>query len=268
MKARILVGVVGVPALLGAIWVGFPALTVVVGVAALVGLWEFNRMAKAWGAGPYWPYAFLWTTLFVVHGQLAAQHGNYSIYLIAGGLAPLIVFALARRTRSTFKSCLHTAIGPLYVGFLLSHALLLREGAAGLEDGRAWLFYALLMTFAADTGAFFVGKLVGRHRMAPTVSPGKTWEGFVGGLVFAVGASVGLSSLLGLPVSILGQLLLGLLLGLTAALGDLAESFMKRRAGVKDSGVIVPGHGGILDRMDSLLVTLPVTFYVAAYIIT
>ena len=124
------------------------------------------------------------------------------------------------------------------------------------------------MTFAADTGAFFVGKLLGRHRMAPTVSPGKTWEGFVGGLVCAVGASVGLSSLLGLPVSILGQLILGLLLGLTAALGDLAESFMKRRAGVKDSGVIVPGHGGILDRMDSLLVTLPVTFYVAAYIIT
>ena len=84
----------------------------------------------------------------------------------------------------------------------MSHALLLREGAAGLEDGRAWLFYALLMTFAADTGAFFVGKLVGRHRMAPTVSPGKTWEGFAGGLVFAVGASVGLSSLLDLPVSI------------------------------------------------------------------
>ena len=268
MKARILVGVVGVPALLSAVWVGFPALTIVVGVASLVGLWEFNRMAKAWDADAFWPYAFLWTTLFVVHGQLAAQHGNFSIYLLAGGLSPLIVFALARRNRPTSRSCLYTAVGPIYVGFLLSHALLLREGAAGLEDGRSWLLYALLMTFAADTGAFFVGKLVGRHRMAPTVSPGKTWEGFVGGLTFALGASVGLSSLLGLPVSILGQLILGLLLGLTAALGDLSESFMKRRASVKDSGVIVPGHGGILDRMDSLLVTIPVTFYVAAYIIT
>ena len=103
MKARILVGIVGVPALLGAIWVGFPALTVVVGVAALVGLWEFNRMAKAWGAGTFWPYAFLWTTLFVVHGQLAAQHGNFSIYLLAGGLSPLIVFALARRNRPTSR---------------------------------------------------------------------------------------------------------------------------------------------------------------------
>ena len=268
MKARILVGIIGVPALLGAVWVGFPALTIVVGVAALVGLWEFNRMAKAWGADAFWPYAFLWTTLFVVHGQLAAQHGNFSIYLLAGGLTPLLAFALARRTRSTSRSCLHTAVGSIYVGFLLSHALLLREGTAGLEDGRSWLLYALLMTFAADTGAFFVGKLLGRHRMAPTVSPGKTWEGFVGGLTLALGASVGLSSLLGLPVSILGQLILGLLLGLTAAMGDLAESFMKRRASVKDSGVIVPGHGGILDRMDSLLVTIPVTFYVAAYIIT
>ena len=133
MKARILVGIVGVPALLGAVWMGFPALTVVVGVAAVVGLWEFNRMAKAWGADAFWPYAFLWTTLFVVHGQLAAQHGNFSIYLLAGGLSPLIVFALARRNRSTFKSCLHTAIGPLHVGFLLSHAC---SCVRGLQDWR------------------------------------------------------------------------------------------------------------------------------------
>ena len=267
MKARLLVGIVGVPVLLSAIWVGFPALTVVVGIAALIGLWEFNRMAKAWGAEVYRPLSIAWTILFVVHGQLAAQHGNFSIYLIVVVLLPLLAFALVRRNRPTLRNCLHTAIGPLYVGFLLSHALLMREGAAGLEDGRAWLLYALLMTFAADTGAFFVGKLVGRHRMAPTVSPGKTWEGFAGGLACAVGASVGLSALLGLPLSTPGQLLFGLLLGLIAPLGDLVESFMKRRAGVKDSGVIVPGHGGILDRMDSLLVSLPVTFYVAAYII-
>ena len=267
MKARILVALVGIPALLGAVWVGFPALTLIVGIAALVGLWEFNRMAKAWGADVYWPLAFLWTALFVAHGQLAAQHGNFSIYLIAGGLALLLILALARRTRATLKNCLHTAIGPLYVGFLLSHALLLREGAAGLADGRDWLLYALLMTFAADTGAFFVGKFLGRHRMAPTISPGKTWEGFGGGLALAVGVSVGLSALFGLPISIPCQIALGLLLSIVAPLGDLAESYMKRRAGVKDSGIIVPGHGGILDRMDSLLVTLPVTFYVAAYII-
>lgn len=267
MKARILVALVGIPVLLGAIWVGFPALTLVVGVAVLIGLWEFNRMAKAWGAAPYWPYSLLWTVLFVVHAQLAADHGNFSIYLIAGGLAPLLVIVLVGRNRETFQNCLHTALGPLYVGFLLSHGLLLREGAAGLEEGRDWLLYALFVTFAADTGAFFVGKLLGRHKMAPTISPGKTWEGFVGGLAFTAGASVGLTALLDLPMSIVCQLSLGLLLGTVAALGDLAESYMKRRANLKDSGVIVPGHGGILDRMDSLLATLPVTFYVAAYII-
>ena len=103
--------------------------------------------------------------------------------------------------------------------------------------------------------------------MAPDISPGKTWEGFAGGLVAAAGASIGLTALLGLPCSVPCQIAFGLLLGTVAPLGDLAESWMKRRAGVKDSGVIVPGHGGILDRMDSLLVTLPVTFYVAAYII-
>ena len=267
MKARILVAIVGIPVLLGAIWVGFPALTIIVGVASFIGVWEFNRMAKAWGAAPYLPYSLLWTALFVAHAQLAANHGNFSLYLIVGGLVPLLAVALVRRNRRTLQNCLHTALGPLYVGFLLSHALLLREGAAGLEDGRNWLLYALFITFAADTGAFFVGKLLGRHKMAPTISPGKTWEGFVGGLACAAGVSVGLTALLGLPMSIVCQLALGLLLGTVAALGDLAESCMKRRADLKDSGVIVPGHGGILDRIDSLLTTLPVTFYVAAYII-
>ena len=267
MKARILVAIVGIPVLLGAIWVGFPALTVVVGVAALIGLWEFHRMAKAWGASPYLAYSLLWTVLFIAHAQLAVDIGNFSALLIVGGLAPLLVIALLRRNRVTFRNCLHTALGPLYVGFLLSHALLLREGAAGLEDGRNWLLYALLITFAADTGAFFVGKFLGRHKMAATISPGKTWEGFIGGLVGAAGVSIGLTALLDLPMSLTCQIALGLLLGIVAALGDLAESHMKRRADLKDSGVIVPGHGGILDRMDSLLVTLPVTFYVAAYII-
>ncbi len=267
MKPRVLVALAGIPALLGAIWVGFPALTIVVGAAALIGLWEFHRMAKAWNAVPFLPYSLLWTVLFVAHAQLAADHGNFSLYLIAGGLAPLLIFTLIRRNRPTFKNSLHTAIGPLYVGFLLSHALLLREGAAGLEDGHGWLLYALLITFAADTGAFFVGKLLGRRKMAPTVSPGKTWEGFAGGLAAAAGASVGLTALLDLPMSIPSQIALGLLLAIVAALGDLAESCMKRRANLKDSGVIIPGHGGILDRIDSLLLTLPVTFYAAAYII-
>lgn len=267
MKARILVAIVGIPALLGAIWVGFPALTIVVGVAALIGLWEFHRMAKGWGASPYLPYSLLWTALFIAHAQLASDHGNFSIFVIAGGFLPLLALALIRRNRSTFKNCLHTALGPLYVGFLPSHAILLREGAAGLEYGRDWLLYALFITFAADTGAFFVGKFLGRHKMAPTISPGKTWEGFFGGLVGAAGVSVGLTALFGLPIYIVCQIALGLLLGIVAALGDLAESYMKRRANRKDSGVIVPGHGGILDRMDSLLATLPVTFYVAAYII-
>ena len=267
MKARILVAIVGIPALLGAIWQGFPSLTIVVGVAALIGIWEFHRMAKGWGAAPYWPYGILWTVLFVVHAQLAADNGNFSIFLIAGGLAPLLAFALLRRSRASFQNCLHTALGPLYVGFLLSHALLLREGAAGLEDGRDWLLYALFVTFAADTGAFFIGKFLGRNKMAPEISPGKTWEGFVGGLAGAAGVSVGLTALLGLPCSLPCQIVFGLLLGTVAPLGDLAQSYMKRRAGVKDSGVLLPGHGGILDRMDSLLATLPVTFYVAAYII-
>ncbi len=269
MKARLLVSLVGIPALLGILWAGFPFLTILVAGAALVGLWEFHRLALALKARPNLPLGALWTLAFVVNGQIASQHGSLAPHIIGAGLIVTLAWALARRRGASFlRSWLLTAAGPLYVGFLLSHALLLREGGNGLYDGRAWLLYALFATFATDTGAYLVGRAFGRHRLAPTISPSKTWEGALGGLVLAAGASMGLCALLDLPVATWLQPVLGLALGVVAQGGDMLESLLKRRAGVKDAGGLLPGHGGLLDRMDSLLLTIPVTHYSLALVLS
>ena len=178
-------------------------------------------------------------------------------------------------------------LGPVYIGFLLGHGLAMRDLSGGDgESGRAWLLFTLIVVFACDTGAFAIGRLVGRHRMAPRLSPNKTWEGAAGGLAASVGAAllVGLAFDLALPVwhraligsvSIPGpafylspvimpvwqQALIGAVASVAAQVGDLFESALKRAANVKDSGSIMPGHGGVLDRMDSILFALPAVFY-------
>jgi phosphatidate cytidylyltransferase len=151
--------------------------------------------------------------------------------------------------------------GPVYVGFLLAHALLLRESGGASDLGRNWLLFALLVTFATDTGAFFVGRSMGRHRMLPGISPNKTWEGALGGFILAVIAALALGSLLDLGLERWQHAAIGATVGVVSQVGDLFESKLKRISQVKDAGSIIPGHGGILDRLDSLLVSIPTVYY-------
>ena len=153
-------------------------------------------------------------------------------------------------------------LGPVYIGFLLGHGLAMRELPGGDGDlGRSWLLFTLLVVFACDTGAFAAGRLAGRRRMAPRVSPNKTWEGAAGGLAASVGAALLVGLSFDLAVPLWQQAVIGAVAGAAAQAGDLFESAVKRAANVKDSGSIMPGHGGILDRMDSILFALPAVFY-------
>ena len=157
---------------------------------------------------------------------------------------------------------LFLVLGPVYVGFLLGHGLALRDlSGDGDNLGRSWLLFTLLVVFACDTGAYAIGRLLGRHRMAPKVSPNKTWEGAAGGFIASIGVAllVGVVFDLGLPLW--QQAMVGAVASVAAQLGDLAESSLKRAANVKDSGSIMPGHGGILDRLDSILFALPAVYY-------
>jgi phosphatidate cytidylyltransferase len=150
-----------------------------------------------------------------------------------------------------------TALAALYPGGLLAFAPLIR----GLDQGREWVFLLVLVTFATDTAAFAVGKLIGKTPLAPSISPGKTREGAIAGFIVAGLSSVVLSSLFDLTVSVPAALALGLLMGIAGQVGDLAESRLKRWAGVKDSGILVPGHGGVLDRLDSIVFNLGLLYY-------
>jgi phosphatidate cytidylyltransferase len=154
--------------------------------------------------------------------------------------------------------------GVLYVGVLGAHFVLLRN----LDDGQRWLVVMLAVTFATDTGAYTVGRLLGRHRMAPAISPAKTWEGAGGGLAAGAGAGVLATTLLDLGTDAPGPLLIPLALPAAAIAGDLLESALKRRMGVKDISTLLPGHGGLLDRLDSLLLVGPSLYWMLRWLQT
>jgi phosphatidate cytidylyltransferase len=152
--------------------------------------------------------------------------------------------------------------GLLYIPLLLSHAALLRT----LPAGRDWIFLVLFVVMASDTLAYFVGMKWGRHSLYVAVSPKKTIEGSVGGLLGGICGALTCKWSFFAELGALDVLLLGCGVGAFSQLGDLVESLLKRSFGVKDSGSIIPGHGGLLDRLDSLLFAFPVTYYYAIWV--
>lgn len=154
-----------------------------------------------------------------------------------------------------------TVMGGLYLGWFLGHFLLLRAR----PDGLAWTIVAFLATWISDTGAYFVGLAIGRHKLWPRISPKKSWEGSIGGLVTGVLGSMLIAWLAGLPPG--HGAAVGALISIIAPFGDFAISMMKRQVGVKDSGSLIPGHGGMLDRLDSLLFSAVVVYYYVKWVV-
>jgi phosphatidate cytidylyltransferase len=157
----------------------------------------------------------------------------------------------------------------LWLGWLISHFVLIREMSSpfGLGTGTRWLVVTFLATWVTDSAAYFVGKAVGRHPFAPYLSPKKTWEGTVGGWIGGVvGTALVAHWLVELPW--MHGLILGALVGIAATLGDLAKSMVKRQMKVKDFSALIPGHGGMFDRIDSLLFVAPVVYYYATLVVT
>ncbi|WP_434381614.1 phosphatidate cytidylyltransferase [Melittangium boletus] len=159
-----------------------------------------------------------------------------------------------------------TRVAHLVLGFLYGSVGLTALCAVRLmPDGMAWVFAALVITWANDTAAYFAGRFLGRHKLYPAVSPNKTWEGFFGGLVGSVGGMF-VSRLLFPVFTPMDCLFLGIFGGILGPIGDLCESMLKRAYGVKDSGRAIPGHGGVLDRIDALLFNAPLVFVYLTFI--
>lgn len=266
MAARLATSAVGLPLLVLVVWAGFPWFSALAAAAAAIGAFELSQMARRWGDNPITPIAVLGAVALVVAGQIQPDPASTATptlqAILAASLAALsLLWLLSRASSRTKGSVLAATLAPgLFIGGVLFHAPLLRE----LSQGREWVIYMLLVTFATDTGAFLVGRAIGKRKLAPAISPSKTQEGAAGGLIAAVGTSLLAAAIFDLRIGLAATIALGALVGVAGQLGDLAESRIKRIAGVKDSGRLFPGHGGILDRMDSIVFNLVVVYYFVA----
>ena len=266
LKHRVITATIGVPLIILVIWFGNPWFTILIAAAALVGTYEFYHMADFDRRAPLLYLGLLWALALV----LSPHYGSPDVLPIAITAAMLIslIFLLRHPSRErAFRNWAWAIAGALYVGWMLSYWLNLR----GLEDGRNWVCLAMLTTFANDTGAFFIGRARGKRKLAPVISEGKTWEGAIGGLICAILGAIVIATVLNLispfAFSYWQIILLGFLVGLFAQLGDLVESLLKRNMGVKESGNLLPGHGGILDRFDSLIFVGVVVYYYIIWVV-
>ncbi|HQZ89757.1 MAG TPA: CDP-archaeol synthase [Thermomicrobiales bacterium] len=272
----VLIGVV--PAILGS-----PVFSVVVGLIAIGALYELYRAYQRVGARPS-----TWTGTVAIIALVVIAGTDAPFRALTGAMCAYTLLALAQHlVKKDINGALidwsFSLSGVMYIGFTLMHFILIRrihgavnvdwirdadaligDGAAAL--GLAWLLFVLVTTWMTDVFAYLIGRQWGRVKLIPHISPGKTREGAVAGLLG--GAITGLVSGLafGLPVSPILLLVLGGLVALGAMIGDLCESLIKRQIGIKDMGSVIPGHGGVLDRIDALLVTVPFMFYAALFV--
>lgn len=266
LAQRLLTAAIGIPIIVAVIYVGGILFTAVVAVILAIAAIEFVHMMMReerplWRPSPVALVAAVGVAAMPIivdvddfewPPELAILLALAMLYILVRGVPD---FALPS------GAAILAAVA--YVGLLGSYFVLLRD----LDDDGHWVFWAVLSTWGTDTSAYAVGKLIGRHKMAPGISPGKTWEGTIGALVGGLAIVVALSWALDLPVSTSEAILLGLLLPTVAVLADLGESVLKRSAGVKDTSELVPGHGGFLDRLDSLLFTVPLVYSFAVWVV-
>jgi len=260
LKQRVITGLWGIPLLIAAVWFAqpLPWFTILVAIWGLLAVFEFYKLVAGAKVPPLIYFGLIWTLLFIISPHFS------NAFIIPLLLTSAVVFSLLwllvrPQKEGAFIGWAWTIAGILYVGWLMSHLVALR----GLDDGRNWVFLALLANFGSDTAAYFTGRALGRHHLAPSISPGKTWEGTIAGILGAIIISLlfTIPSPLSLPLGYGQAIVLGLLVSIFGQLGDLVESLLKRNMGVKDSGRLLPGHGGALDRIDSVVFASVVVYY-------
>lgn len=244
-------------------WFGDPAFSILIALVAALAAFEFYSMRGLSRRHPLAILGLIGVLAFIVVSHIDCSYAKPALTAVVA--LPLIWLLIRPPASDAALKWAWALTGMIYIGWMLSHFIPLRE----LAGGRDWVLLAVFTNIATDTAAFFVGSAWGRHRLAPRISAGKTWEGSVAGFIGAIAAAV-------LMVSVLPQLdsvpywqaiALGVLIGIFAQVGDLTESMFKRSAGLKDSGTLIPGHGGILDRLDSILFTGVVTYYYLIFVV-
>jgi phosphatidate cytidylyltransferase len=275
---RVLASIVLIPIVVACVWAGGPALVTLLSLMSGLAAWEFYRVAEACGARPMHAVGIGLSALFPL--AVSARFLGFWVppVSVVALLVPMLltVVLFARGVAGgPLAATATTLLGVLYTGGMLSFAYALRyhEFIIDARGGTALVFIPVFVTWVNDTGAFLAGKRWGRAKLMPSVSPGKTWAGAYGALGASLLATWLLAAFVLPPMAHLtlrpvGVVVVGVALSLAAQIGDLVESMFKREAGVKDSSHLIPGHGGVLDRVDSVLFTLPVGYVLLSSFLT
>jgi phosphatidate cytidylyltransferase len=264
---RWITGLSALPFLIYLIYLGGVAFILLVGIACVCSLWEYNRIVFSadsrmmHNAVTFWGYLISVGILIAafVDGP-ASVLALVSLNLILAGVLSVFMY---RTNPAVVEVIQKQAMGVVYIPLSLSFLVAIRHG----PEGMTWIFLLLAIIFAGDISAFYVGSYLGRHKLSPAISPGKTIEGALGGLAANLLAGA-VGKYLFLPAVAWGPALIFFLVaGMAGQAGDLFESEMKRSSKIKDSGGLLPGHGGFLDRIDALLFASPVAYLFIVFIL-
>lgn len=261
LRQRVLTVLVLLPFALALIYLGGWAFTGL--VILLIGLaaWEFWRMFRQGGYAPSAPVLIGGAVLLVLlRARFAFQYSDLALSLLVLTAMTWHTLDYERGRDTAATDFAITLGGILYLGWLGGYFVSLRA----LDQGMFWFLLALPAVWLADTGAYSIGRRIGRHKISRRVSPNKSWEGYVGGILFGVAGSAGLAAVWHAyaPAITAGRgAVLGLVIAIVTTLGDLGESMIKRQFGVKDSSHLIPGHGGVMDRIDSWLWAVAISYY-------
>lgn len=272
LTQRVLTALFGVPILLFVFYKGGLSFLFLIILIGVMGQLEFFKLFEA-KDGSFQKFFAVTSSLFLA----VAAYWGYTQFAAAFTLIAIAAFVVQFKRQNfseTVSSLGISIIGIIYLGWFLGHTVLLRnlghdpdiknyaETAQGIKDvGFFYVIFVVACTFLNDTGAYFAGRWKGKKKLIPKISPGKTVEGTIGGIMSATATGGVVNLIFKSPLEYPWAFGFGFIIGIVALFGDLIESLIKRSVGVKDSGGILPGHGGVLDRFDSLIVVFPVSYY-------
>jgi phosphatidate cytidylyltransferase len=264
LRQRLLVSAILIPLAVIAIYFGGYIYQILIIVLLMIAAWEYHKLLNKMELEPALPLVFLGVLTFALTRSLVQFNFNSAILmLLIFGSAGYHIYRYEGNKGKPASDLGATLSIILYIGFLGSYLFSLRS----LPNGMWWTFLVLPTVWISDSGAYLIGSAIGKNKFAPRTSPNKTWEGYLGGILFGILGGIGLTMLYnnvfnaGLNITPLEGALLALVLSALIPFGDLTESMIKRQAAVKDSGNLFPGHGGVFDRIDVLLWAAPIGYY-------
>jgi phosphatidate cytidylyltransferase len=258
---RTIVALIGIPFIVASCYLGRELFLIFVLLVGLVSFYEFSLMAVNKKSNVNKPIGYLAVASIILNNYYSFI--DFEILILI--LMPLLLFIeLFRNEDSAILNLGSTLLGIFYIGLFASSILKIREffGYSNqlYSQGGLLIISVLVAIWACDSGAFFIGSAIGKHKLFPRVSPKKSWEGAIAGFIFSIIAMIALRSVFLDFLSLQNVIVIGLIAGIFGQIGDLIESLVKRDASVKDSSSLIPGHGGIFDRFDSLLFTAPLVY--------